>query len=81
MIEKDGPMITGDVLTRSTLGRWAMTQAEPGDSLSDCFYHYFTVELLAAEVAEAGFDAIECRATPAPGASQLTHVIARKRAE
>ena len=81
MIEEDGPMIMGDVLTRSTLGRWAMTSAEPGDSLSDCFYHYFTVELLAAEIAEAGFDAIECRATPSHGASQLTHVIARRRAE
>ncbi|WP_309601858.1 class I SAM-dependent methyltransferase [Sphingomonas sp.] len=76
------PLIMGDVLTRQEHKRTQLLTRliarEPGDSVSDSFYHFFTVQELAEEIAEAGFADVDCRVTPVPGRRRLAHVVARK---
>lgn len=76
------PLIMGDVLTRQKHKRaellTRLIAKESGDSISDSFYHFFTVEELAEEIAEAGFADVDCRFTPVPGRRRLAHVVARK---
>ena len=82
-IKEGAPMFLGDVLIRTSKGRFAASALpsaiEHGDSVSDCFYHYFTRTELLLELAQGGYDVEDYRSTPVLGANSLAHVICRKK--
>jgi 2-polyprenyl-3-methyl-5-hydroxy-6-metoxy-1,4-benzoquinol methylase len=79
---KDGsPLVMGDFLTRAkprSLTDFALSKkVEPGDSVTTCFFHFFTREEIVSELGQSGFESIDYRVTPFPGGGDLAHVIAR----
>lgn len=80
-VKPGAPFILGDFVTRAEgshgLSALALTsRIERGDTVGESFYHLFTRDEILSELAAAGFDRIDYRVTPIPGA-HMAYAVAR----
>ena len=78
-IKPGAPLVMGDFHTRGDkrpLTAFALSRKiEEGDAIGDSFVHYFTGHEIKTELEDAGFELVQFRPTPFPGAS-LGHATA-----